>query len=110
MNDDRGMGERASTGSPGTELPGHDGDRAVGAEPEIPGGTGTMTPPPRSDATAESGDTGGQATGPVGRGGAQTADGSSGPGAADPGAADAADAGAAGAGPAGAGTAGGGQA
>jgi signal peptidase I len=69
-----------------------------------------MTPPPRSDATAESGDTGGQATGPVGRGGAQTADGSSGPGAADPGAADAADAGAAGAGPAGAGTAGGGQA
>jgi signal peptidase I len=46
-----------------------------------------MTPPPRSDATAESGDTGGQATGPVGPGGAQAADGSSGPGAAGAGAA-----------------------
>jgi signal peptidase I len=97
MNDDRSMGEPASTGSPGTELPGHDGDRAVGADPEIPGGTGTMTPPPRSDATAESGDTGGQAAGPVGPGGAQAADGSSGPGAAG--------GGAAGAGAAGAGTA-----
>ena len=71
MNDDRGMGEPASTGSPGAELPGHDGDRAVGAEPEIPGGTGTMTPPPGRDATAESGDTGGQATGPGGPAGAE---------------------------------------
>jgi signal peptidase I len=61
-----------------------------------------MTPPPRSDATAESGDTGGQATGPVGPGAAQASDGSSSPGAADPGAAGpgAADPGAAGAAPA----------
>ena len=78
MNDDRGMGEPASTGSPGAELPGHDGDRAVGAEPEIPGGTGTMTPPPGRDATAESGDTGGQATGPGGPAGAEASAGSSG--------------------------------
>jgi signal peptidase I len=70
MNDDRGMGEPAITGSPGVELPGHDGDRAVTAEPEMPGGTGTMTPPPRRDATAQSGDSGGQATGPGGPGGA----------------------------------------
>jgi signal peptidase I len=65
-----------------------------------------MTPPPRSDATAESGDTGGQATGP-GPGAAQAADGSSGPAAADPGAAGpgAADPGAAGAGAAGGGAA-----
>ncbi|MGH3282160.1 MAG: hypothetical protein ACRDNW_23910, partial [Trebonia sp.] len=68
MNDDRGMGEPAITGSAGVELPGHDGDGAVGAEPEMPGGTGTMTPPPRRDATAQSGDTGGQATGPGGTG------------------------------------------
>ena len=66
MNDDRGIGEPASTGSPGVELPGHDGDGAVGAEPEIPRGTGTMTPPPRCDATAQSGDTGGQAAAPGG--------------------------------------------
>ena len=107
MNDDRGMGEPASTGSPGTELPGHDSDTAVGAEPEIPGGTGTMTPPPRSDATAESGDTGGQATGPAGPGAAQASDGSPGPGGADAGAAGpgAADPGAAGAGAAGGGAA-----
>ncbi len=66
-----------------------------------------MTPPPRSDATAESGDTGGQATGPAGPGAAQASDGSSGPDAADPGAAGpgGADPGAAGAGAAGAGAA-----
>ncbi|MGO9217585.1 MAG: signal peptidase I, partial [Streptosporangiaceae bacterium] len=71
MNDDQGTGEPAMTGSPGVELPGHDGDRAASAEPEMPGGTGTMTPPPRRDATAQSGDTGAQASGPGGPGGAQ---------------------------------------
>jgi len=75
MNDDRGMGEPAMTGSPGVELPGQDGDRAVTAEPEMPGGTGTMTPPPRRDATGQSGDSGGQATGPD-----STGPGSPGPG------------------------------
>ena len=66
-----------------------------------------MTPPPRSDATAESGDTGGQATGPAGPGAAQASDGSPGPGGADAGAAGpgAADPGAAGAGAAGGGAA-----
>ena len=67
MNDDQGLGEPAITGSAGVELPGHDGDRAVGAEPEMSGGTGTMTPPPRRDAAAQSGDTGGQVAGPGGR-------------------------------------------
>jgi signal peptidase I len=103
MNDDRGVGEPASTGSAGVELPGHDGDRAVGAEPEIPGGTGTMTPPPGRDAMAESGDTGGQATGPGGPGGAQASAGSSGMGTAG---ADTAGAGATAGDPGGAGTAG----
>ncbi len=59
------------TGSSDVELPGHDGDKAVSAEPEMPGGTGTMTPPPRRDATAQSGDTGGQASSPGGPGRAQ---------------------------------------
>jgi signal peptidase I len=61
-----------------------------------------MTPPPGRDATAESGDTGGQATGPGGPGGAQASPGSPGP--------DTAGAGAAGAGAAGAGAAGAGPA
>ena len=79
MNDDQGLGEPAITGSAGVELPGHDGDRAVGAEPEMSGGTGTMTPPPRRDATAQSGDSWRSGRGPWRRG-----PGSAGPGGAGP--------------------------
>ena len=61
-----------------------------------------MTPPPGRDATAESGDTGGQATGPGGPAGAEASAGSSGTGAAG--------AGSSGTGPAGAGAAGAGTA
>jgi signal peptidase I len=59
-----------------------------------------MTPPPRRDATAQSGDTGDQAAGPGGPGGAQAG---AGPASADGAGAGGASAGGAGAGPAGAG-------
>jgi signal peptidase I len=45
MNDDRSMGDPAVTGSGGLGRPGSDGDSAVSADGEMPGGTGTMTPP-----------------------------------------------------------------
>jgi signal peptidase I len=51
----------------------------------MPGGTGTMTPPPRRDATGQSGDSGGQATGPGGPGSDSTGPGSTGPGSTGPG-------------------------
>ncbi len=76
-----------------------------------------MTPPPGRDAMAESGDTGGQATGPGGPGGAQASSGSSGTGTAGAGtvgadatAGDTGGAGTAGAGTGGAGTGGAGTA
>ncbi len=50
MNDDRSMGDPAVTGSGGPGRPGSDGDGVVSADGEMPGGTGTMTPPARSPA------------------------------------------------------------
>jgi signal peptidase I len=54
MNDDRGMGDPAVTGSGGYGRPGGDGDPAA-ADGEVPGGTGTMTPAPRAATGAPAG-------------------------------------------------------
>jgi signal peptidase I len=42
MNDDRGRGDPAVTGSQGAGQHGHDADGEVGADRELPGGTGAM--------------------------------------------------------------------
>ncbi len=66
MNDDRSMGDPAVTGSGGLGRPGSDGDSAVSADGEMPGGTGTMTPPSGVPADGAEGLPAGTDEGPAG--------------------------------------------
>ena len=73
MNDDRSIGDPAVTGPGGLGRPGSDGDSAVSADGEMPGGTGTITPPSSAPADAAGALPAGALDGPAGP--ARSADG-----------------------------------
>ena len=90
MNDDRGRGDPATTGSQGVGQHGPDADGAVGADREIPGETGTMgtadgqAGPSDGQAGLNAGQAGpadGQASGPSDPAGPSDPPGATGPGA-----------------------------